>query len=247
MTGSGRLAEPEQIVHSVLTALNESDELCNETVLITAGGTRESIDPVRFLGNRSSGRMGHALAEEAVARGARVILITASSLPSPPGCSVLRVESTAEMSAAVLKHLPEATIVIKAAAVADFRIRNPHAAKLRRAESIYLELEPTEDIVAQAVASREPGTLVVAFAAETEELEANARAKLLRKGVDAIVANKVGVPGLGFDSDRNAGKFITREREVPIAECTKREMARQILEQILSIRHEALTEAALYS
>jgi phosphopantothenoylcysteine decarboxylase/phosphopantothenate--cysteine ligase len=245
MTGSGRLAEPELIVSSVLSALNERADLADETVLITGGGTREPIDPVRFIGNRSSGKMGHALAEEAVARGARVILVSASSLPSPAGCTVVRVETTAQMSRAVLEHLPQSTIVIKAAAVADFRLRDPHPAKLRRADPLRLELEPTEDIVAQAVAARKPGTLVVAFAAETEDLETNARAKLVRKGVDAIVANSVATPGLGFDSERNAGMFITRDNLVPIPECTKREMASEILDQarLLRVRRPALMPA----
>lgn len=244
MTGSGRLASCELILQTLLSALRTPQpDLRDETVLITAGGTREAIDPVRFIGNRSSGKMGHALAEEAAARGARVILITASPLPDPSGCAVVRVETAAQMSAAVLAHLPQSTIVIKAAAVADYQVRTPSSSKLRRSGPITLELLPTEDIVARVVAERNENTLVIAFAAETEDVEDNARAKLLRKGADAIVANDVASPGIGFDSERNAGLFITKDSVVLLAESSKRQMASRILDEVRSLRIRARSTA----
>ncbi len=236
MIGGGRLASVEAITDAVLAAMDKQKDLDGETILITAGGTREPIDPVRFLGNRSSGKMGYALAEEAVSRGARVILVTASALPPPQSCRVIQVETAEQMSTAVLENLHASTIVIKAAAVADYRVATPSLSKLRRAGPITLELLPTEDIVAKVVAERPANTLVIAFAAETEEIETNARAKLLRKGADAIVVNDVSVPGLGFESDRNAGLFITAESTVTLPESSKRHMARRILDEIKSIR-----------
>jgi phosphopantothenoylcysteine decarboxylase/phosphopantothenate--cysteine ligase len=140
------------------------------------------------------------------------------------------------MSAAVLEHLRIATVVIKAAAVADYRVAVPSVSKLRRSGPLTLELSPTEDIVAKVVAERREDTLVIAFAAETENIEANARAKLLRKGADAIVVNDVSAPGIGFESDRNAGLFITEDSTVPLPESSKREMAKRILDQIRSLR-----------
>ena len=236
MTGSGRLASIETIANAVLSGMNGRRDLDGETILITAGGTREPIDPVRFLGNRSSGKMGHALAEEATDRGARVILVTASTLPPPLRCTVVRVETAEQMTAAVLEHLHMATIIIKAAAVADYRVGTPSLSKLRRSGPITLELLPTEDIIAKVVAQRRENTLVIAFAAETEDIETNARAKLLRKGADAIVANDVSASGVGFESDRNAGLFITEQSTLSLPESSKREMARRILDQVRSLR-----------
>jgi phosphopantothenoylcysteine decarboxylase / phosphopantothenate---cysteine ligase len=245
MTGGGRLASVDTITNAVLFGVIKQRDLEGETVIITAGGTREPIDPVRFLGNRSSGKMGHALAEEAVARGARVILVTASNLPAPAGCSVVSVDTSAEMSAAVLEHLHQSTIVIKAAAVADYRVATPSLSKIRRSGPITLDLLPTEDIVAKVVAKRRPNTLVIAFAAEIEDIEANARAKLRRKGVDAIVANDVGIPGIGFESDRNAGLFITEESTISLPESSKRDMAARILDQIKSLRTSAASASQM--
>ena len=240
MTGGGRLASAERILRSVLALVDERSDLSEETILITAGGTREPIDPVRFLGNRSSGKMGHALAEEATARGARVILVTTSTLPVPVGCEVVRVETTEQMSAAVLDHLPVSTIVIKAAAVADYRVATPSLSKLRRSGPLTLDLLPTEDIVARVVRERRNGTLVIAFAAETDDLEVNARIKLLRKGADAIVANDVSAPGIGFESDHNGGLFITGESTVYLPESSKRDMAGRILDEIRKLRMSAV-------
>lgn len=236
MTGGGRLASVEAIANAVLAGMNKRRDLESETIIITAGGTREPIDPVRFLGNRSSGKMGHALAKEAVARGARVILVTASGLPVPEGSTAIKVGTAAQMSTAVLEHLHKATMVIKSAAVADYRVVTPSLSKLRRSGPITLDLLPTEDIVARVVRERRRDTLVIAFAAETEDLEMNARTKLLRKGADAIVVNDVSVPGIGFESDRNAGLFITHDSTVSLPESSKRDMARRIIDEIKLLR-----------
>ena len=236
MTGSGRLAAVETIAAEVLALLVRRNDLAGETVLVTAGGTREPIDPVRFLGNRSSGKMGHAVAEAAVARGANVILVTASSLPGPAGCKVVRVSTADEMERAVLQELGSATVVVKAAAVADFRARTVAPGKLRRAAAFTLELEPTDDIVAKIVAEKRPGTVVIAFAAESEDLETNARAKLLRKGVDAIVANDISSTEFGFDSDRNAGLFLTAENTMMLEPGSKRAVAERILDQVSTLQ-----------
>ena len=255
MTGSGRLAAIEEITHAVLNVLhtkhgartrrNVHKDLTGETVLVTAGGTREAIDPVRYLGNRSSGKMGYAIAEAAQKRGASVVLISAPTAISPPArCAFVPVTSAEEMRAAVMQHLPESTVVIKAAAVADFRMSSVAPQKLRREGHLHLDLEPTPDIVRgitnarrEGKASR-PGTLVVAFAAETNATVDKARQKMLSKGADAIVLNDVSRPGIGFDSDRNAATFVTRDRAVDIPEMSKRDMADRILDQVLGLRTE---------
>jgi phosphopantothenoylcysteine decarboxylase/phosphopantothenate--cysteine ligase len=237
MTGDGRLADNKAIVREVLAQASRRRDLVGETVMITAGGTREPIDPVRFLGNRSSGRMGYALAAEAEQRGARVILISApTALVAPPRCEVLHVETADEMHATVLYRLPEATIVIKAAAVADFRVRHVAADKLHRDAPPVLELEATEDITRSVVEHRSSGTLVVAFAAEMGLDLDRARAKLLRKGADAIVVNDITQAATGFDSDRNTVVFLTSESEVHLPESSKSEIASQIFDQVVSMR-----------
>jgi phosphopantothenoylcysteine decarboxylase/phosphopantothenate--cysteine ligase len=243
MIGSGRLAEIDAIVHAVLARIqrvNEND-LAGETVLITAGGTREPIDPVRFIGNRSSGRMGYALAEAARARGAKVILISApAALATPAGCARIDVTTASQMHTAVLAHLPQATMVIKAAAVSDFRPAAAAAQKLKRSGPLTLTLEPTEDIAQSVAARRNPGTLLIAFAAETaidtQELIRNAREKLERKGADAIIANDVSQPGLGFDSEQNAATFITATREVTFPAQSKLSLAHRILDEVAQLR-----------
>jgi phosphopantothenoylcysteine decarboxylase / phosphopantothenate---cysteine ligase len=260
MTGSGRLASVEAIAQAVLAALAGKQagrlkqarkrDLTAETVLVTAGGTREAIDPVRFLGNRSSGKMGYAIAEAAYRRGAQVVLVSAPTSLSPPArCAFVPVTSAEEMRVAVMEHLPRATVVIKAAAVADFRMSTVGTQKLRREGHLHLHLEPTEDIVRGIVEARgaveargvadagRPGTLVIAFAAEMHADIGRAREKLLAKGADAIVLNDVSRPGIGFDSDRNAAAFVTCDRAVDIPEMTKREMADRILDQILLLRN----------
>jgi phosphopantothenoylcysteine decarboxylase/phosphopantothenate--cysteine ligase len=238
MVGAGRLAENSAIVEAVLSVLHHRNDLAGETVLITAGGTREAIDPVRFLGNRSSGKMGYALADAAQRRGARVILVTApTALRAPANAEVVQVITTEDMRRAVLDRLDQTTIVIKAAAVADYRPRVQVGQKLRRSGPLTLELEPTEDILAEVVERRRKGTLIIGFAAETEDALAHGRDKLLRKGADAIVLNDVSREGVGFDSDRNAVTFLTRDRAMELPEMSKRELADRILDEILELRH----------
>jgi phosphopantothenoylcysteine decarboxylase/phosphopantothenate--cysteine ligase len=237
MVGAGRLAENEAIVQAVLSVLHHRNDLAGETVLVTAGGTREALDPVRFLGNRSSGKMGYALAEAAQRRGARVILVSApTALRAPAGCEMIPVVTTEEMRNAVLGRLDQSTVVIKAAAVADYRAKVQADQKLRRSGPLHLELEPTEDILAQVVERRRPGMLVIGFAAETHDAVAHGRDKLLRKGADAIVLNDVSREGVGFDSDRNAVTFLTRDRAIEMPEMPKRELADHLLDEILSLR-----------
>ena len=237
MTGAGRLAETDTIVEAVLGVLHFRNDLAGETVLVTAGGTREALDPVRFLGNRSSGKMGYAMAEAAERRGARVILVSAPTALRPPAnCEVVPVTTTAEMRDAVLSRLDQATIVIKAAAVADYRARVPADQKLRRSGPLTLDLEPTEDILAAVVERRRPGMLIIGFAAETHDALAHGRDKLLRKGADAIVLNDVSREGVGFDSDRNAVTFLTRDRSMELPEMAKRELADHILDEVLALR-----------
>jgi phosphopantothenoylcysteine decarboxylase / phosphopantothenate---cysteine ligase len=252
MTGSGRLAAIEEIAQAVVGAVqskreskarrNTRKDLVGETVLVTAGGTREAIDPVRFLGNRSSGKMGYAIAEAAQKRGAEVVLVSAPTAISPPAkCAFVPVTSAEEMRVAVMEYLPKATVVIKAAAVADFRMSSIAPQKLRREGHLHLDLEPTPDIVRGVAEAHKPGTLVIAFAAETNASVDKARQKMLSKGADAIVLNDVSRPGIGFDSDRNAATFVTRDRSVEIPEMSKREMADRILDQVLGLRAESAT------
>lgn len=241
MVGGGRLADNTALLAAVQAALAETrtraSDFAGETVLITAGGTREAIDPVRFIGNRSSGRMGFALAEAAQRRGARVILICAATTVAPPAdCEVVRVGSAAEMRAAVLGRLNEATLVVMAAAVSDYTVKEVATQKLKRDGARTLELEPTSDILREAAAQRGPVTLVVGFAAETQDVLANGRAKLERKGVDAIVVNDVSSHQLGFDSEQNAGTFLTQSGAVIIPAMSKSAMAELILDEVKDLR-----------
>jgi phosphopantothenoylcysteine decarboxylase/phosphopantothenate--cysteine ligase len=237
MVGAGRMAEPETIAAAVISALGRRRDLAGEVVLVTAGGTREAVDPVRFIGNRSSGKMGYALAEAARSRGARVILISApSSLQAPAHCELLRVTTADEMRNTVLASMNEATLVIKAAAVADYRPVAVSAQKLKRTGPLTLELAPTEDILAEVVHRRRPGQLIVGFAAETENRMENGRAKLLAKGVDAIVVNDVAGEGVGIDSDTNAATFLTRATAVELPQMPKRQLADRIFDEILALR-----------
>jgi phosphopantothenoylcysteine decarboxylase/phosphopantothenate--cysteine ligase len=244
MTGEGRLAETSAIVEAVLAALQRRNDLSGETVLITAGGTREALDPVRFLGNRSSGKMGYALAESAQHRGANVVLVTAPTALRPPAnCEIVPVTTTAQMREAVLSRIDQASIVIKAAAVADYRPVRQSEQKMKRTGPLTLELEPTEDILAEVVSRRHNGQLIVGFAAETENAVVHGRDKLLRKGADAIVLNDVSREGVGFDSDRNAVTFLTRQTALDLPEMSKRDLADRILEVILALRRPQLVVA----
>src|SRR5258707_21295 len=240
MTGPGRLAETEAIVAAVLQALGTSQDLIGETMLITAGPTREKIDPVRYLTNRSSGRMGYAIAEAALRRGARVLLVSGPTALAAPGAAELtQVETADEMLAAVLKSLPEATVVIKTAAVADFRPKAVSGQKIKRKGEMKLELEPTADILAE-VARRRTSQIVVGFAAETENVLENARKKLASKSLDAIVVNDVSREGIGFDSDRNAVTIISQSEVLEVPETSKWEVAHRVLDQVLKLRKRAV-------
>ena len=236
MTGPGRLAENEAIVAATLEALGASQELAGETVLITAGPTREKIDPVRYLTNRSSGRMGYALAEAALRRGARVLLVSGPTVLTPPGAAeVTRVESAEEMRQTVLKLLPQATIVIKTAAVSDYRPKTLASQKIKRSGPLTLELEPTADILGEIVRHKQ-SQLIVGFAAETQNALENARKKLAAKSLDAIVVNDVSREGVGFDSDRNAVTIITQHDVVEVPETSKWEVAQRVLDQVVRLR-----------
>jgi phosphopantothenoylcysteine decarboxylase / phosphopantothenate---cysteine ligase len=236
MTGPGRLAENEAIVEAVLQALGASQDFAGETVLITAGPTREKIDPVRYLTNRSSGRMGYAIAEAASRRGARVLLVSGPTALTPPSSSeVIRIESAEQMRTAVLDLLPQATIVIKTAAVSDYRPKAAEEQKIKRKGTMALELEATPDLLKEIVA-RKQSQIIVGFAAETENVLENARQKLVAKNLDAIVVNDVSREGVGFDSDRNAVTIITREDVVEVPEAAKSEVAQRVLDQVARLR-----------
>ncbi|MBB5344882.1 bifunctional phosphopantothenoylcysteine decarboxylase/phosphopantothenate--cysteine ligase CoaBC [Tunturibacter empetritectus] len=247
MVGGGRLAEPTEIVAAIVETLAEGIEgavgqgrdFTGETVLVTAGGTREAIDPVRFIGNRSSGRMGYAVAVAARRRGAKVVLISApTGLPCPAGVEVEHVVTVEDMRAAVMARLNEMTVVIMAAAVSDYRAKSVADQKMKRegTQAVSLELAGTVDILREVVGRRRDGTLVVGFAAETENAVANGRAKLERKGVDAVVVNDVSKDGIGFDSEQNAGSFLTKEGAVEFPVMSKTEMAERILDEVLKLR-----------
>lgn len=236
MIGPGRLAANETIVHAVMEALGAVQDLAGETLLITAGPTREPIDPVRYLGNRSSGRMGYALAEAALRRGAKVILISGPTQLKPPGVAeVVQVQTAKEMRDAVMANLERSTMIIKAAAVADFTVRQAAEQKIKRSGNLSLELEPTPDILKE-VAAHKNGRLVVGFAAETQNGLENARKKLESKSLDAIVLNDVSQPGIGFDSERNAVTILTKDDTINVPETSKWEVAHRVLDAAVKLR-----------
>lgn len=241
-TGVGRMAEPEEIVRACAEVLDGHHrhhlDLTGLSVLITAGGTREPIDPVRFLGNRSSGKQGHALAAEAAARGAGVTLISTAKVDGPRSVSVVAVGSAQEMHDAVLERCDEADIVVMAAAVADFRPKQTIEAKLHRREGApELILEPTPDILAALVQRRRPGQTMVGFAAEWGDAAAGGRAKLVAKGVDLIVANDVSAPGVGFDHDTNTVVIVSPTgMELDVGPADKRAVARAVFDAVVAHR-----------
>jgi len=236
MVGQGRLADNQATVAAVLEILGATQDLAGETVLITAGPTREKIDPVRYLTNRSSGRMGYALAEAALRRGARVLLVSGPTALTPPAAAeVTRIESTDQMHHAVISFLPQASIVIKTAAVADYRPKTAAEQKIKRSGPMTLELEATPDILKE-ISARKTGQTVIGFAAETENVLENARQKLVTKNLDAIVVNDVSRAGVGFDSDRNAVTIISRDEVVEVPETTKWEVAQRVLDHIVRLR-----------
>jgi phosphopantothenoylcysteine decarboxylase / phosphopantothenate---cysteine ligase len=241
--GKGRLAAPEAIVAMVEAVLTGSEastahDLAGLRVVVTAGGTREPIDPVRFIGNRSSGKQGHALADEAAARGAKVTLVTTTGLAVPDGADVVRVETAAEMAAAVDAAAASADIVVMAAAVADFRPADVADRKLKKRDGVpELVLEPTVDILAGLGARKRPGQTLVGFAAETDDLRKNAVSKLAAKGADLVVANDVTAPGAGFEHDTNKVTLLFADGsavDVPLAD--KRAVAREVFDAILDRR-----------
>jgi phosphopantothenoylcysteine decarboxylase/phosphopantothenate--cysteine ligase len=239
MTGAGRLAATEAIVQKVRSVLRLRHDLEGQTVLVTAGPTCEDLDPVRFLTNRSSGKMGYALAEAAIRRGARVVLVSGpTDLAIPEGADWVPVRATEEMRNAVRERAAEANVVIMAAAVSDYRPAAAHSQKLKRGdERLTLELEPTPDILAElGRAPSQKGRILVGFAAETNDIAENARAKLARKSVDMIVANDITQEGAGFDTDTNIVTLFFRDgREVPLPKMTKFEVANRILDHVLQI------------
>jgi phosphopantothenoylcysteine decarboxylase / phosphopantothenate---cysteine ligase len=237
MVGAGRLAANETIVLAVLKALKAEQDLAGETVLVTAGPTREPIDPVRYIGNRSSGKMGYALAEAALRRGAKVILISGPTALKPPSSAeAIQVQTAQQMRDVVMAHFDRATIVIKAAAVADFTVRAADE-KIKRKGPMRLELEPTTDILAELGAKKE-SRIIVGFAAETTDVLANARKKLESKSLDAIVLNDVSQPGIGFDSERNAVMILTHAGAETVPETSKWEVAHRVLDAVVKLKAE---------
>lgn len=239
VVGPGRLAEPARIIEETLRATNTRRDLEGEVILITAGPTQEPLDPVRYISNRSSGKMGYALAEAASARGARVILVSGPvQLPKPGGqIETIPVQTAIEMHDAVLAHLDEATIIVKAAAVADYHVANVPKQKVKKtAMRLSLDLDPTPDILAE-LGQKKGDRLLIGFAAETENLVAEARRKLQSKGCDMVVANLVNQSGTGFESDINKVTLVTRAGDtvdVPVA--SKRSIADNIFDQALKLR-----------
>jgi phosphopantothenoylcysteine decarboxylase/phosphopantothenate--cysteine ligase len=243
--GRGRLPDPQLLLARIEAAFPSGARPWDGLrVLVTAGGTREPIDPVRFIGNRSSGRMGFALAVAAAKRGAEVTLIAANvALPAPPGVRRLDVETASQLASAAATEFPQAHVLLMAAAPADFRAAAPAERKLQRKEGLDLSLEPTEDILASLSAKRSEGQTIVGFAAEAsadkEQAIERARGKLERKGADLIVFNDVSDPAIGFESERNAVTLIGREKEIDVPIASKGEIAEAILREVDHLRVES--------
>ena len=235
--GMGRMAEPEDIATALEEALSAGRDLAGRRVLVTAGPTHEPIDAVRFLGNRSSGKMGWAIADEAQRRGAAVTLVSGPThLPDPAGIEVVRVETAEEMRDAVLSRFAEADAVIKAAAVADFRPKEHVEGKIKKEGGTPdIHLEPTPDILRE-LGERKGDRILVGFAAETEDLEGAGRQKLREKHLDLIVVNQVGEPGTGFDSDTNRASILSAAGDdQPLREWTKRDLAAAICDRLVAL------------
>ena len=234
--GKGRLAAPDVVVEAVRRVLGPSD-LTGRRVVVTAGGTREPIDAVRVIANRSSGKQGYAIADEASRRGASVTLVTTVDRPTPAGVRVVEVETAAEMQAALDVEAPDADVVVMAAAVADFRPVACASGKIKKDGGVpEIRLEPTPDILAGLGARKRPGQILVGFAAETSDLVENASAKLRRKNLDLIVANDVSAPGVGFQHDTNAVTFLRPDQpleSLPLSD--KRDIARALLDVVVRL------------
>ena len=238
MTGPGRLASQVEILKAVEEVLRGGQDLDGERVLVTAGPTREDIDPVRFLSNRSSGKMGYAVARAAARRGAKVVLVTGpTALETPRGVERVDVRSAEDMLRAVEARFPECTLAVFAAAVADYRAVEPSESKIKRTQdALTLRLEPNPDILA-TVAREKGDRLVVGFAAETDNVAENARKKLAQKNADVMVANDVTAEGAGFDVDTNMVTLLSSDgRDLPLPRLTKAEVAERILDEVLRLR-----------
>jgi phosphopantothenoylcysteine decarboxylase/phosphopantothenate--cysteine ligase len=247
MTGAGRLASVEAIAKAVCETLGVRDDLKGETLLVTAGRTEEPLDAVRYLSNRSSGKMGYALAEAGRRRGASVILVSGPTHLEPPsGVTVERVGTAEEMAEAVLRNLEKATVVLMAAAVADFRPADIEPRKIKRRDGVpALKLEATRDILAEVKGRRRPDQLVVGFAAETDQVVENAAAKLRSKHLDLMVANDVTQAGAGFDVDTNIVTLLFADgRRQPLEKMSKLEVAHHILDAVVELRSAARHPAA---
>jgi len=237
LSGKGRFPEIDEIVEALRRLLVSTRDLAGERVLVTAGPTREPIDPVRYISNRSSGKMGYGLATAALRRGAEVILVSGPTvLTPPPGAVFVPVQTAEEMREAVLHHLERATIVIKAAAVADYRAKQTATTKIKGKRDLTLELTPNADILAE-VAARRTSAFIVGFAAETHDVAANAREKLERKGIDLLVANDVSQQGIGFDAEDNEVLLLDRWGGArPLPRMPKSDVADAILSHVLALR-----------
>ncbi|MGH9378615.1 MAG: bifunctional phosphopantothenoylcysteine decarboxylase/phosphopantothenate--cysteine ligase CoaBC [Terriglobia bacterium] len=248
MTGAGRLREPDAIAEAVFRTLGLSDDMKGETLLVTAGPTREPLDVVRHLGNRSSGKMGFALAEAGRRRGARVLLVSGPTHLDPPaGVALERVQTADEMAETVMKRLDEASMVVMAAAVADYQAESVAPGKMKKSNgSLTLRLKPTRDILCEIAARRHPGLLVAGFAAETDNVLENAAAKLVSKRLDLIVANDVTREGAGFDGDTNIVTLLfPGGRQKHLEKASKLEIARQVLDEIVALRKAKAEEPGL--
>jgi phosphopantothenoylcysteine decarboxylase/phosphopantothenate--cysteine ligase len=242
MTGAGRLTNIETIARAVFETLGLRDDLNDETVLVTAGPTEEPLDAVRYLSNRSSGKMGYALAEAAQRRGAHVVLVSGPThLDSPAGVIIERVRTAEEMAEAVSQHAAQATVILMAAAVADFRPASVASQKIKKQNGTpEVALEPTRDILAEIARRRRPDQVVVGFAAETEHVRENAAAKLRSKRLDFVVANDVTQSGAGFDVDTNIVTLIFADgRQVALAKMSKLDVGQRILDEVVEIRKAA--------
>ena len=234
--GKGRLASPNAIISAVEQTLT-LDDLAEFKILVTAGGTREPIDPVRFITNRSTGKQGYALAEAAVARGATVTLVTTVDREAPIGVEIKHAETASDLRSAVMSCADNYDVIIMAAAVADFQPSLPSDRKLKKSEQISnLEIEPTHDFLIDLGEGKSPHQIIVGFAAETEELEKNAKEKLQRKNLDLIVANDVSAPDTGFAHDTNEVLLITGEGKTNVSLASKRVVADKILDAVLVLR-----------
>jgi len=234
--GEGRLADPACIVEAVEGVLALTQDLAGVRVLVTAGGTREPIDAVRVITNRSSGKQGYAVAEVAARRGAAVTLVSTIGRPAPPNVEIVTVQTAAEMEAAVMARVHDADVVVQAAAVADFRPKEPPARKLKKHEGIpEIVLEPTHNFAHDIAAAKRPGQVLVGFAAETDDLRANARGKFERMRLDLMVGNDVSQPDAGFEVDTNRVVLIDADGDVALPLLTKIDLAGIILDRVASI------------